>query len=148
MQNLILYPILACLALIWAPKMFFDNSIPTRCQTLLHTTISCNFKENLCTENGKKSYFGPDFDPFWLKFGPKKNLLQVLFLLNVIHFCKLSLYATSRKTNIPNLKKWGKYTSFGSYLGHFGPNLGPKSFLCGFYLYQMLDIVACNIKKN
>ena len=26
-------------------------------------------------ENGKKNHFGPDFDPFWLKFGPKKNFL-------------------------------------------------------------------------
>ena len=26
-------------------------------------------------ENGKKNHFGPDFDPFWLKFGPKKKIL-------------------------------------------------------------------------
>ena len=29
----------------------------------------------------KKNYFGPDFDPFWLKFGPKK-MLQAIIVCN------------------------------------------------------------------
>ena len=37
-----------------------------------------------------------------------KNFLWVLPILDVIHCCKLSLHAVSRKTNEPNFKKWQK----------------------------------------
>ena len=47
----------------------------------------------------KKTSFRPDFGPFWPKFGPKKFFSWVLPLLDIIHCCKLSLYAISRKTN-------------------------------------------------
>ena len=36
----------------------------------------------------------------------------------------------------------GKKLSFGPNFGTFSPNLGPKNFFHGFYLHQMLDIVA------
>ena len=36
----------------------------------------------------------------------------------------------------------GKKPSFGTDFDSFGPNLGPKIFFHGFYLYHMLDIVA------
>ena len=35
-----------------------------------------------------------------------------------------------------------KKTSFAANFGPFGPNLGPKTFLLGFYLNRILDIVA------
>ena len=38
----------------------------------------------------------------------KKTFLWVLPLLDVIHCCKLLLFAISRKTKEPNLKKWQK----------------------------------------
>ena len=58
---------------------------------------------NLFLENGKKPSFSPDFGAFLPKFGPQKFFLWVLPLLDVIHCCKLSLYAISRIT--PNLRK-------------------------------------------
>ena len=70
------------------------------------------------------------FDP---KLVPKK-IFMGLPLLEVIHCCKLSLYAISRKTNEPNLRN-DKKPSFGSNFGPFGTNLGPKIFFRGFYLY-------------
>ena len=54
---------------------------------------------NQTWENGKKPNFGPDFGPFSPKFGSQKNFLWVLPLVDVIHCCKLSLCAISRKTN-------------------------------------------------
>ena len=68
----------------------------------------------------KKTNFGPDFSPFWPKFGPQKFFSWVLPLLDVIHCCKLSLYAISRKSNEPNLRKW-KEPSFGPDFVPFGP---------------------------
>ena len=35
-----------------------------------------------------------------------------------------------------------KKPSLGTNISPFGPNLGPKIFFRGFYLYYMLDIVA------
>ena len=35
-----------------------------------------------------------------------------------------------------------KKTSFAADFGPFGPNLGSKTFLLGFYLNRILDIVA------
>ena len=35
-----------------------------------------------------------------------------------------------------------KKPSLGTNFSPFGPNLGPKIFFHGFYLYYMLDIVA------
>ena len=41
--------------------------------------------------------------------------------------CKLSLYAISKKTNEPNLRKWEK-PSFGPDFHPFGPNLSCQIF--------------------
>ena len=35
-----------------------------------------------------------------------------------------------------------KKPNFGPNFDQFGPNLGPQIFFRGFYLYQMLDIIA------
>ena len=45
-KNLILGPILAHLAQIWVPKIFFLNFTVTRCLTFLQAIILCNFKKN------------------------------------------------------------------------------------------------------
>ena len=50
------------------------------------------------------AWFWPIFAQTW----SQKCFSWVLPLLDVIHCCKLSLYATSRKTNTPNLRKWEK----------------------------------------
>ena len=55
-----------------------------------------------------KTNFGPDFGPLWSTFGSQKFFSWVLPLVEVIHFCKLLLYAISKKTNEPNLKIWQK----------------------------------------
>ena len=47
-------------------------------------------------------------------------------LLDVRHSCKLSLYAISRKTNKPNLRKWQKKPSFGPNFDPFSQNSGQK----------------------
>ena len=67
--------------------------------------------------------------------------MWVLSLLDVFHCCKLSLYALSRKTNEPNLRKWQK-PSVKTEFGPFSPNLGPKKFSCGFYHHSILDNAA------
>ena len=53
----------------------------------------------------KKTNFGPDFGPFWPKFGHQNFFSWVVPLVDAIHFCKLSLYPISKKTNELNLKK-------------------------------------------
>ena len=46
--------------------------------------------------------------------------LWILPLLEIGHCCKLSLYAISRKTNEPNLKKWLKKDGFWLLWPKFG----------------------------
>ena len=65
---------------------------------------------NQTLKNDKKPYFGPDFDLFDLNVGPKK-FLWVLPLLDFMHCCKLSLCATSWKSNERSFRKRQK-TSF------------------------------------
>ena len=52
------------------------------------------------------------------------------------------MYAILRTTNKPNLRKWQKKPSFRPDFGPFHPNLGPQFFFRGFYLYQVLGIIA------
>ena len=61
---------------------------------------------NQTRENGKKTNFGPNFDPFGPNLCPEKFFPSALSLLDGRHCCKLSLYAISRKTYDPNLRKW------------------------------------------
>ena len=89
-----------------------------------------------------KPNFGPDFYLFDLNLGPilagygpnlvLKNFLWDLTLPYVMDCCKLSLYAISRETNKPNLRKWQKKTSFRSAVSPFGPNLVPKILFLDF----------------
>ena len=60
---------------------------------------------NQTRENDKKPrVLGPILAQIW----SPKSFLWVVPLLDNIHCCKLPLYAISRKTNKPNLKKWQK----------------------------------------
>ena len=59
---------------------------------------------NQTWENGKKPSFGPDFSPLGQNMDPK-TFSWILPLLHIRHCCKLYLYAISRKTNEPNLRK-------------------------------------------
>ena len=61
-------------------------------------------------------------------------------LPDIIHCWKLSLYAISRKTNSPNLKKCKK-TIFGTNFHLFWTKFGPKDFLP--WVLQLLDIRNC-----
>ena len=63
-------------------------------------------KETL--ESGKKNpNFRLDFGLFRQNMGPQ-FFLSVLPVLDFRNSCKLSLHATSRKTNETNLRKWQK----------------------------------------
>ena len=131
------------LAQIWAPKCFFVDFTFTRCQTLLQAIIACNFKQNYRTKLEKMAenlvlglilaLLPQIWDP--------KLFSWILLLLDVRHYCKLSLHAISRKT-MNQTSENGRKPSFGPSFGPFGPNLGPKIFFPIFYLYQMLEIVA------
>ena len=49
----------------------------------------------------------------------------ILLLLDVRHYCKLSMHATKRKTYESNLRNWQKKkTRFRRVFGPFDPNLG------------------------
>ena len=77
-------------------------------------------------------------------FGPDLVLnffLWVLCLLDVRHCCKLSLYAISRTTNEPNLRKWQK-PSFGLMLAHLPEIRATKFFFSKIWLCQSLDIMV------
>ena len=74
-------------------------------------------------------------------FGPLKFFWWVVPLLGLIHCCKLSLYAISRKTNESNLRKWQKNLVLGP-IWNLQPKFGLQTFFCGWYLYKMLEVVA------
>ena len=136
-KKLILELILTCLPQLLTSNRFFVGFTSTRCYMLLQAIILCNFKENTWTkleEMTKKSSFRPNFGPFWPKFGPPKFFRWVLPPVDLIHCCKLPLYAIARKTTQPNLKN-GKKPSFGSNFGPFGPSLCPKYFVLELYLH-------------
>ena len=71
----------------------------------------------------KKLALGPILAPLAHIWTPN-FFLWILPLLDVIHYCKLSLYAISRKTNEPNLRKWQK-TQFQAQLWPIWPTFGP-----------------------
>ena len=97
---------------------------------------------NQTWENDKKTNFEPGLGQFWPKVGPPKKIFMSLPLLEVIHCCKLSLYAISRKTNEPNLRKWQKYLVLSLMFGPFSPNSAAKFFCSKMWLGQSLDIMG------
>ena len=91
---------------------------------MLRIVASCHcmqFKEKLMNqtwENDKKKLvLGPILSPLTQTWALKISL-WILSLLDVIHCCKLSLYAILRKTNQPNSIKWQK-PSFWPRLPNF-----------------------------
>ena len=91
------------------PPIFFSWIVP-----LLDVIHCCKLSQhaisklmNQTWKNGKKTIFRHDFVPFDPNLSPKPFFID-LPLLEVRHYCKLSLYAISRKTNEPNLRKWQK----------------------------------------
>ena len=81
---------------------------------------------NQTWENSKKPSSKPDFGLFLAQILSPKFFLWVLPLLDVIHSCKLSLYAILGKTNEPKLRK-----------SSFGPD-----FFSKIWLRQSLDIMV------
>ena len=87
----------------------------------------------------KKPNLGPNFGSFDHKSGLPKLFFAILPLTDVMHCCKQSFYAISRKTNVPNLRKWQNLIS-GQIVAGFGPNLIPQFFL---WVLPSLDVINC-----
>ena len=90
------------------PKNFFDVR---HCCKLSLYAISRKTNEPSLRKQQKNQFCG-DFGLYQPKFGPQKYFVQVLPLLDVKHYCKLSLYTILRRTNKPNLRKQQKKTQF------------------------------------
>ena len=57
---------------------------------------------NQTQKNGKKPSFEPDLAPLTQIWASNFVCVCILPLLDVRHYCKLSLYAISKKPNEPN----------------------------------------------
>ena len=77
---------------------------------------------------------GPDFSTFGPNLGPTLFFSRILPLLDARHCCNLSLYATARKTNEPNLRKWQKNLVLDLFLVPLVQILVPKTFFVDFTL--------------
>ena len=90
----------------FCPQKFFFWGLPLldiiHCCKLYAISGKTN-KQNLT--KWQKPSFRPNFGP---DLAPQKLFLWVLPLQNLLYCCKISLYAISRKTNEPNLRKWQK----------------------------------------
>ena len=96
------------LAQIWSPNFFswvLSLLDVTHCCKWSLYVISRKTNEPDLRKCQKKTSFRPNFGP---KFGSQKLFLKVFPLLDVRNCCKLWLYAISRKTNEPNLRKLQK----------------------------------------
>ena len=92
------------------PKVFFVGFTSARYYTLLQAIILSNIKENQWIKLEKMAenlVLGPILAPL-AQIYAQKHFLSILSLLDVRNQYKLSLYAISRKTNGPNLRKWQK----------------------------------------
>ena len=129
---------------IWARNIFLFLWGFT--STRLGIVPSCNLVQyqgklmNQTLKNDKKPYFGPDFDLFDPNVGPKK-FLWVLPLLDFMHCCKLSLCATSWKSNEPSFRKRQK-TSFWVRLWTIRSKFGAPFFFSKIWLSQALYIMV------
>ena len=65
---------------------------------------------------------------------PQKFFLKVLPLADIIHCCKLLLYAISKKTNKTLQGKWQK-TNLGTNFDLFASTFDLQQIFCGFYLH-------------
>ena len=133
--------------------VFLVDFTSTGCYTLLQAIIVSNFKENKCAKLEKmaKNLVPGRFWHLWPKFGPQKILYGffwwVLPLLDVIHCCKLSLYAMTRKTNEPNLRKWQK-TLFWARFRLICPKFGPPIFFFFLKPDSSVTIYHCQLSSS
>ena len=82
----------------------------------------------------KKLILGPILDHLAQIWSPPNFFLKVLPLADIIHCCKLLLYAISKKTNKTLLGKWQK-TNFGTNFDLFASTFDLQQIFCGFYLH-------------
>ena len=91
---------------------------------------------------------------FLAQIWTKKFFSWILHQLDVMNYCKLSLYWTSRKTNENKVEKIAKNLVSGPILARFGLNSlhPPKNIFVGFTstkCYALLQaIVERNFKEN
>ena len=93
------------------PKTFIVDFTSASSWTLFQAIILCHFKENQ-----------------WTKL--EKIVKNLIF--NPILAPKLSLYANSKKTKEPNLRKWKK-NYFWAHFGLFGQIFGPQNLFSEFF---------------
>ena len=96
------------------------------------------FPGKLTNQTQKMAILGPIFP----ELGPLKLFLCVLHLLDVKHYCKLSLYAISRKTKDSNSRKWPKTWFWGSALGPWAQIWAANFFLKKIWFSQSLDTMV------
>ena len=134
--------ILTPVAQIWVSKNFFYGFY-LYSMLVINASYHCmqfqGKRMNQTRENDWKPSFSLDFDPIWHKFDPPIFLCGVY--LNYMLYILASFHCMQFQGKLMN-QTWenGKKPSLG--LGSLWPKFGPKIFLNGFYLYQMLDIVA------
>ena len=91
----------------FGPQNFFHEFCLYYMLEIVASYHCIQFQEKLTSQNwknGKNPSFGTNFG----HFGPNLGTKIFLPLLHVRHCCKLSLYATSRKTNESHLRKCKK----------------------------------------
>ena len=83
---LISYPVLACLAQIWAPKICFVDFSSTSNQTLFQAIILCIYwktnEPNL--RKWPKAQFRASFLLLWPKCGPPKKIFRRFYLFQML----------------------------------------------------------------
>ena len=97
---------------------------------------------NQTWENGKKPNFGPDFGPF----GSPNFFSWILPLLDIRYCCKVSLYAISKKTYQPSLRKCQKKPSWAQLWpiwSKFGPTI-----LASLVTRHRGQLSSCTISKK
>ena len=86
----------------------------------------------------KKTSFGTDFGP---NLGPKIFFhgFYFYYMVDIV----ASYHCMQFQGKLMN-QTWenGKKPSFGTDFGPFGPNVDPRNFYHGIYLYYMLEVVA------
>ena len=94
---------------------------------------------NQTFKNGRKPSFGPDFGLVWAP----RFFSWILPLLDVRHCSKISLYAISRKTIAPNLRKCQKKLVSGPILASLAQIRWTKFFFFFFFFFcKSLDIMV------
>ena len=99
-----------------------------------------------------KFQFPDQLWPLSPEFGTKKFFSQILPLLYVRHCCKLSLFAISKKSNEPNLRKLEK-TQLWDQLWPLWPKFGIKKIFFKDFTSTACQtllqaIIVCNFKET